>query len=136
MLEDLLMVTVLAFLGRDLLRERLSGIKSWRLPPIGSHPYYRIAALTALLLAVGWANSLATLGPKKLAASLRGEAPPPGQVETERCLEFQRMLHYDLQHETSSLHPCPFGGELRITDDGFLECRRHGRDPGLERVRR
>ena len=137
--EDLLALVLLVAVGwgrladvRVFLRESAARA-GWGASRVLRHPFYRIAVLMMVLLALGWANTLAQLGWHSLSAQLAGEPPPPPAQETERCHDYQREMSLRGIRDYS---PCPFGGQLYVDAEGFFSCRRHGRPKDVKPVGR
>jgi hypothetical protein len=126
-IADVLVLLVLAALGRHRLGELRARLDRWRdNPPVKSwlsHPFYRVVILTLVLLGVGWGATLSQMGWKTMTVVLSGEALPPSEDECQRCYQYQQNFFRRSDHFGN----CPYEGELKVDEQGFLSCSRHGR---------
>lgn len=146
-----LVVALATARGRRSLWLRISGVgagairagSGWR--AFFVHPCLRLFPLLALLLALGWTATVATVGVEQTSRSF-SFGPSPEEVRT--CHFMQRTVHDHLRYRDRiglfELRPgplpdgfadsCPHHGELLVDDEGYLNCTRHGRRPRLERL--
>lgn len=125
--------------AKELLRRTLGR----PMQPTWRHPCFRLAGLALLTLTAGWVGVLFTHGASGLPLSSQMQ---PSSAHAKVCHRMQSEIHAHASYKARIgllvLKPgtvvdtpgarCPYGGVIRIDEEGFLTCSRHGPNPSLE----